>query len=554
MPRLVQREQYRLLELKTQPEADLPPPVGTIAAAASAVISGLPRTNDDWLDITTWIKSDVLTVEDSAFEIDMLKFVVAREVDWLVDSIFRGMKVRFKGGYIAGHQEWLFDGYVANFKPLFPDDGRPRLSVMCMDDLWRLQNNRPGRITYPVVRSDTTRYTRDFHFVDEIRISEIVEGIIAEYGFEIGDITILEEHNYKFTLRNPISQGETETDYQFVQRILTGKSSGSAKASPGRNRKADQEPEVHAHALFFMETSGADNEPETKFFVQPEDVLMGEATGEGGGGGAVASAISGAADAALSAIGISGLFSRSDIQFQYNRAGGQVVDPNNYEPDSSSATLILKGVQVDENQSNSRSNEVDRVQENPRSRRGSSESGQTSDVDGAPGTTDDVANEITSPEDENDGPPGGWTAWEPDEVAIEAADRAGRFGDVVNPTEFIQNWPWERAKEFFIPKENRFESSATPMSADGDAEEATETPPDIPIPGSGRAKKRQHTARTRQWGITLKATCPNGNPRVVAKKIYAVRGLLGRYTGDWFMEKVIHTFGGRYTMGVNFGR
>lgn len=552
---LLYREQYRRLEIKVDPDGK--DPSGFMAAAPEVVTDILGETDfvkNGWVDISSLVKNSPIKVQDNAIGIDSLEFSIYVGASFFIDTLFRGMEVRFKGGYLKGHSEWLFDGYIHDWKVKFPNSGKPYINIICHDRLWLLKQVVPGRITYPTLPTKNISYARTFNIIPdkkaEITVSEIVNGILADYEevITVGSITIPVAYDWTFNIKNPISQNENESDYDFLMRLLTGKkgAGGGRKVVPGNSKESG----VYAHCLFYMETGGVDDAPDTKFYIIPEDELLLNTPKDDTDLGAIGAALSGVVD-------VPGVTDGGDkIEFYYHIQGGEIVTPDGYNPGGKPAKLIMKDVTVSENQDMSDSQDVERIQEHPRRKKKGDGSGAADNPD-----ADDQASSRETVEGEGGEAPESWAYYELDESKVEAAESAGAFKEFddfalfTQVGQFQRKWNWGDSsapgpvRRFWKRKDIVYEGSGSQIDSDGSSDSASAA-----RGSGGKPKVRTHPERRGKWGLTLTARIPNGNPQCLAKSIYTLHGLLARYSGEWFLDKVTHNFHQRYTMSVEFKR
>lgn len=498
-----------------------------------------------WVDITHLLGDEELVVEDNVSELDSMTFTLSRGGDSALQVLVEGMRVRFKGGYLEGRKEWLFEGFVTSADIQYKDDGDIAVEVTAVNILWPTTLFKPGFVTYPTIRTENCPYQREFHFVDEIKLSEIVRGILEEYDVEIGELDIKPAYDFTFTQLHPISQNEDESDYAFLRRLLTGETTGGGYTDNG-----EDEPEMHGHALLLVQTSGTGDQPETSVQIRSDQYLIEED-------------------------------SPSDIVFVFHRRNSNVLlaDFALYEVDGLATRLSIHGVRPQHNTGEAKQPHTMRVKETPRSaisklfdRKKHGKGGALAPVDKAA----EVEHAPDGPAGPQKDPPGGWNAWEFDEAAFAAAEEAGEFGsgfDNLNPAEVVANWPWEKAKRFFKPRETRYEASNIQLTADthDDALKVDEDKPQDLAAGGGpstaggrksksgdgvrRAKTiRKNPATPKQWGDTLTFQTHFGNPAVFSRKLHRVEGLLPKHEGLWFLLKVRHKFGAGYTLEIEGAR
>ncbi|MBX4215732.1 hypothetical protein KW797_02195, partial [Candidatus Parcubacteria bacterium] len=399
MNTLTSREQFRLLEIE------------------------LVADSGSYSDYSNDLAEDPVTIEEVAFGIDSLKFTIVKRAESLLNSIQRAMRVRFKGGYLFGRQEWIFDGRISSWKPHFPDSGQVRLEVTAYSALWLLTRRKPGCVYYPSIPFPLTLYTRVFHFGTSIKLSAIVKGIIAEYSADIklGSFSIPKERDFEFTLYNPVVQNEDESDFDFVARLLRGRAGTTDKVFHNWLEEAQR----HGHAVFFSETKGSGAKPETVFHVIPEADLVADDN-------------------------------KTDISFVFHRKDSDtpLVNADTYVPDADDARIPIHDVSVEENQDAAEGYTQLVIKEAANSKKKKKKGNVPVLQVGVSAETEETPEEAP----EKDEPPDGWFAWEPDLDAIRKAREAGELKDLpTNPidlfNEIKKSWPWSRAKKYFRPRE-----------------------------------------------------------------------------------------------------
>lgn len=565
MPRLAQREQYRLLQMDFGEEK--------------------------WTDITYLLADDDLVVEESSDEIDMMTFTVDHDplvVELFISWVFRGLPIRFKGGYLKGSQRWLFDGVVSHWEPIFGDNGRLKCKVTCYDKAYELQLSIPGNITYPAATPTVTQFVnRTFHVRKEatslkseytaeetsITLSEIVTGILMEFPSikiapphpsVVGECRPIGGRNkilvntlfdWRYTHIHPIVQNETESDYHFIQRLLTGKSGGRGELANEAysDRDTMEEPFVHGHCMFYMGTNGSGKEPESLFYVLPEEYFFPK-------------------DENNKPVEEAG-----KIEFVFHNANGlvELVNPETFDPSAENARMPIINVTIRENPDRAQGLHRIRVKEVP-ARDPKLQKGKKTGLTAPPGETSEVEEGVSQIWGRE--PPGGWGTWEPDrdKILAEAGKgSAGEFGDMnelsaIDHLRDHKKWPWKRAMKYYKIREALFSASnrqfipgddEDPFKVDDSQDEQA------PPPGSKKGKdwlKAQYSRPSSHYravkkrryffGMYLTFKMNYGNPHISAKKVYWVDGVTIRYNGMWFMNKVKHIFGKQYTSEIEMTR
>lgn len=261
-----------------------------------------------FVDITD-VCAGEFVYEDNAFKTDMLVFTIIRGAISYMDTLTRGTKVKFFGGYSeAQDYSLLFNGVIANMQPIFPNGGIPRLKVIVYDYSYLLTLNKPGNVSYP-----SENCKRGWGRVDEIKLSEIVKGIIGEYSelrWDDRSVAIPQGYDKKYSLKSPMIQKEDESDWDFVHRLLQGSKSTARKSLVG-NTGTD----LGAQCIAFVEMRGSD----PWFYVVPEQQAKEE---------------------------------KGLVTFAYQMEGVPLIQ--NFDPTASDAALFIKDVDVRENANHSK--------------------------------------------------------------------------------------------------------------------------------------------------------------------------------------------------------
>lgn len=505
MARLTQRDQYRLVEIYTEP-------------------------SHSWTDVTPGIREEGVVFEDVAFGISSLRFTLTdATARYILNLIYRGMKVRFKGGYLLGRREWLFEGNVTEWTPIFPTSGVFKLEITALDPLFVLTTHKPGIVTYPCKPGKRKIYARKFQEVRRIKLSEIVKGILNEFGFTLGSFEIPAHRDITFNRLYPITQNEFETDYDFILRLLRG------RVGDTRSTYFDWRDEAvrHGHAIIFAETKGAADKPETKIYVLPEIKVMEDAN-----------------------------LAKTVFVYHSPDSLSPLVLPETYDPSEAATRMPITNVQVQERQDLAL---ADKFFVKEARKVGKGEPG--------PEVGKAAEGEESKDDSPNDDPPEGWNSWQPIPELIEKDVLAGKLVGLnpLDPTDYFRRWPWSKAKKYFKPREMVFESSSHQLDGNEDDDAlADDAPDDSPPPGKdtaeghgknqtaegGRRAKRKdfHDAHPTQWGITVTFTTFHGNPTLLAKMLYDVEGLLPRYSQRYVATKITHSFTTKYTNEIELSR
>lgn len=469
------------------------------------------------VDVTIQLGSSEVTLVEQYDAISELSFTLRHGAAYWIDVIEEGMRCKLTAGYavdipLRTTKKVFFEGIVTSFTPLFPDNGKPELRVTCHDDLYELTRSTPGRVTYPgtKVPNQPNAYVKDrtFHFVEsgKITISQIVKGILDEHALPIKQIAIDAESDYEFTTTNPISQGEDESDYSFIQRLLTGKSSKTRE----RVRKKKTNHLVNARARMWMETDPITKIP--KVHVVSEDRLLDDV---------------------------------GDVTFVYQAVGVQSVDESSYDPLSPDASLVIRNVQLRENKDQATGRDVTHRQDvSPGAK------GQRTKAD--PKQRGKQRSDVKAPNNGKTPPPD----WDKNYVLNRELILRDRSAGVLKVGDLFQaiksgQVGWSQVKRYFIPKLVAHAPSARTIP--NSAAPPTKVQAKTPTGFGGGGKEQTQKKRIKKYGRTLSFSA-HGNLFVACRKSYPVGLGTGRYDGFWFATKVRHTWGLTYKISVEMGR
>lgn len=534
-------------------------------------------------DVTRDLGSSDLTVEESDEAIDSARFTIKHNADLWIENIVYGMQVRIEGGYMAKKGQGLFgkggeqvsriyfQGIITDWNPVFPDSGKPELEITCHTNLYNLTKRRPGRVTYPtrirapitalvpdlvpldaallpptVFPTDPTNpgfapsgspanvpepeYARLFHFRQEggtIKMSEIISGILKEYGLNIKQVKIDDEDDYEFTLADPISQNETESDFDFILRLLSGKTELTSD-DPSKENVV-----INGRARIFEEYDHKTQS--TRVNVVPEHDLIQDVGTE---------------------------------KFFYHVLDAQRLDIVNYDPTSKGAQLIMRNISFEDNPDEGKAG-VTAVKQDV-NRKGNKRKNK-----GAPSGADaDVGDETPEKLEQRseDGSPANAPYpfnYELDRQKVRAAVKAGELTpeDAVSLAARAGHVEWEEVKHWFKEKTQHEASGRVGGTLDG----ATQTPEDqvnnpeleseSTTTGKGKKRKRRrkkkkkaHKERVKKYGMRL-GFRTHGSIFVMSRKSYFVNlATIDRYSGLWYCAKVVHSLNNPYRMQVELVR
>lgn len=479
-----------------------------------------------FVDVTRQLGSIPVIFEEEETVTDKLEFRIIHGAAFFIETLAVGNRVRFTGGYRADRsgiktKKVFFNGPVSNIRPVFPDNGKLELVVQAEDDLFQLTRNKPGRVTYPGVKRDGQLYKRNFHFADSITISEIITGIVSEYNIPIRQVKVDSEFDGPYKLTDPISQNESESDYEFLLRITTGRAISERSE---RDRRKRPNKLINAHVRMSMEVNQDSGIAE--FHAVPEEDLIGD---------------------------------EASVSFIYHSEGATRISPQKFDPTDKDATLIIKGVSISENPDQAASKEVQRHQDVQPGAKGS---------DALTPREDEIKPRGSQILEETI-PPDFFDTHVIDEAKVKRDVDAGILvtSDVVGAV-FAGTLKWVDVKHYFVLREAKFEAPSRNMSNKPEDLELPETPGTETSEsekvlgkssggrGSAGTKKsvsKVHKPRVKAYGQTLGFSC-HGNIFVLCRRTYNVQFPVGRYTGAWFASRVVHTFGPTYIMEMQMGR
>jgi len=479
----------------------------------------------DSIDVTKLLGASTVEFEETDQETDRLSFTLRHGALGFMENTAIGMKVQFIGGYNIDRNDGVltkkvfFNGFIAQRRPRFPDHGRLELELICEDALFLLTRNKPGAIAYPSkeLKEPGPMTKRKFHYKKEMKISEIADGIVKEYGIEVGQIDIDELDDETFTCASPLTQSNKETDFEFLTRILTGRS----KDGVGPAKQRDKEQKLtNARARMFMEQDALTNE--SKFHIIPESKLVG---GEHEG----------------------------KITFHYHSEGGEIVPVDEFDPTNDPLTadpkLIIKNVQIRENPDAGAKGTQHGQDVGPFAKGAHAGTQLTEEIDDPTFLEEYIVNEPQVIAD----------ATGPDAI-LTLDEAAAILGGQRN---------WDSYKHYFILRETIYHSTSRNIVSQaeevetppGAGEEPSEDEKTIGTVGSGgrgskgtsRSAKRRGKGRIKKYGEELSFTC-HGNIFTLCRKTYELFFPVGYYSGFWYCFKVKHKFGPIYTMDMTLGR
>lgn len=493
-----------------------------------------PFVKGTWIDITRQLGSGVVTLTEETTGIDQLQFTIKHGAAFWIDNINEGMKVRLTAGYavelfLQTTKRVMFEGVVSSFKPLLPDTGIPGLRITCMNRLFELTKEKPGRIAYPGIKiaNHPPPYNRDFHFGVAMKISDIVQGILNEYGIPIKQIRIEPAHDYEFQLHNPISQNEDETDWDFIQRLLTGHSNQTRR----RVRQKKVNHLVNARARLFMEVDPI--EQRALATVAPEADLIAD--------------------------------TNDDIRFVYQSPGVLSVDENEYDPTSNITDLMMRGASLSENKEDATGKEVQHRQDVKKGAKGRRSVGKAAKPTD-PQNKGAQRKDVVSSGDGDKPPPDLAFNYRINEQLVAKDLKSGKLPSGINILSAVVSGQlkWKDVKKYFTPRQVANVPSGRTIPGAKPIPRQASTPTGFTGSlgkGSGGkgAKGTQGSgevvqgARIKKYGQTLSFST-RGNLFVLCRKSYPVEFPFGRYTGNWFLLKLEHRIGETYVMQVEMGR
>jgi len=486
----------------------------------------LPIT--DSIDVTKLLGLSTVTFEETDLETDQLTFTIMHDALAFIESTSVGMKVQFLGGYNVERGDGVltkkifFHGFVSQVRPRFPDNGKLELELICEDGLFLLTRNDTGFVSYPAKQpagdepGPGENYKRDFHFKDKIKISEIVAGIVGEYGMTVEQIDIDEEDDMEFTQEAPVTQSSKENDFEFLTRLLTGRSKDGVGPAKQRDKKQKL---INARARMFMEPDPGSGE--MKFHVVPESKLAGEDQ-------------------------------QGDITFHYHSQGGEIVAVNDFDPTndplSKDPKLIIKSVQIKDNPDSGVKETQHSQDVGPLAKAKHRGTQLQEEVDDPTFIEEFIVNEAKVVAD----------ATGPDSV-LGVDDVLATFAGKRN---------WDDVKHYHIKRTTIHHSASRKIvqnqeeveTPEGEGAESSE---DEKVLGKGsggrgskgtsRSAKRTGKARIKKYGEELSFTC-HGNIFTLCRKSYDIKFPTHLYSGFWYCFKIKHKFGPMYMMDLTLGR
>lgn len=185
-------------------------------------------------DITDNVDGRV-TLEETADLLDRLTFTLKRtettSIFRFMDQFAEGLMVRLWFGPMDGTRRInrdteMFVGYLASFRPGFPDSGHPNLFVTAYDPSWLLSKHSPvAPVSYPSATEGDTTY------------EDIVKLVMKRYAGRLDMQRIEIPSDYakvKVSAKAPIVQSQDESDWKFLKRLAHGdEDSAKDKAFPG---------------------------------------------------------------------------------------------------------------------------------------------------------------------------------------------------------------------------------------------------------------------------------------------------------------------------------
>lgn len=120
------------------------------------------------------------------------------EFKYIEDNIFvEEVPVHAQSGWWGETHRRTFDGYISAIDITFPEEGYPRLSILCLDGSHRMNRKEKTRSWDNVTRAD------------------VVKIIAKEYGFKC-----VVQSGYTFTKEDTISQSGV-TDIEFCENLAS---------------------------------------------------------------------------------------------------------------------------------------------------------------------------------------------------------------------------------------------------------------------------------------------------------------------------------------------
>ena len=507
----------------------------------------VPDTLGVMADVARQLGSSTVSLIEEVDAIDQLVFTIRHGATFWIETIREGLNCKLTAGYavdVLGQttKRMMFEGIVTSYEPILPDNGKPELRVVCQNRLHELTKRKPGRVTYPSIPIPNYPYPyqRKFNITDKpLAISDIVRGVLEEHGIPIAQISIDKQHDYAFDITDPISQNEDETDYEFLQRLLTGKSSKTRRRPKGEKKTNHL---VNARARMFMEVDPV--QQVSKVHVVSEATLV----------------LDGVRDAQqrsdqlwsfppLPGGGVP-LVPRGNVHFTYNVPGTQKADETEYNPLATDANLVIRGVQLRENREDATGKEIVHRQDVTNKAKGRRSVGQavksTDPVNKGAQRSDLLTKKSSDP------PPSdfAWNYTLNHELVLRDRN-AGilKIGDLSGAVT-SGRVGWTEVKKYFIPRQVSHPPSARTIPKSVDIPRTATTP--TGFTGDDKGTQVQDN-RIKKYGTTL-SCWTHGNIFVLCRKSYDIFFPFGRYTGAWFLTKIEHQWGNTYRMTLEFGR
>lgn len=487
------------------------------------VASLLEQGSGKMVDVSYNLGGSTVEFLETDLGIDRLSFTLRHGAEGWLDHLRVGYRAIFEGGYaqeISGVQtrRTFIDGVVSRMSPVFPDSGVPELQVTVESLLFLLTRNRPGKVSFPNAGDspEDLLHRRVFHLGrSTIRMSEIIKGVVEEYGIEVAQIRIDPEHDSEFDATHVVTQQEDETDFDFLLRLVTGRSRNSApgRRAIGTAQDEAENPTINGHARMFMEFHPLSGKP--VFRVVPEKELLSD---------------------------------RGALKFLYQSAQSRrhrIIPSSQYDPLSPTAELIIKNVSLSDDPDTARGKETQVVSDVSTDPQVGDEGAQQKEVSvfGDKLFIGTVIEPILK------------EAIAKKEIAsAELLDPvAGRFG--------------KRAiGAYYTQPQTKFQPAGTKLSNDPDKNKKKPgaAPASAPTqvlgsgsggdgaPGTADSVSRDKGDKYRRFGQSLSFET-HGNIFMLKARAYQVELGVGRYDGFWYATKVTHVFGKTYRMKVEMG-
>lgn len=490
-----------------------------------------------WIDITSQI-APIITFEEGNMGLDELNFTISRGALPWVAHMSDGLGVRLEVG-LQGQRQFnkrkMFEGVTATSVEFgVGSNGQLQIPVVAQTKLYELQVNQVGSVTYPGYKNNRDLHNREFQFKEKIKISEIIRGIFAEYNLPIGQITIESKHDYEFTHTNPITQPATETDYQFVVRLLTGKTERGVTF--GRKKKQHV---VNARCRIFWEVDPLTDT--AKIHVAPDSKLL--------------------KDRGLHTL-VPSLSEASELDFDKF----DLFSPHTELP-------MLDGWKVKKESSRASGREVQLHQDIPPDAKGNKTVGSSSSGDVNRGSqrrnvVQKDGNLATQPNDFLQF----WKNYELDDAAVKAAMKRGELTTAtsleITSSLIAQDgkYNWNSVKKYFRRRKTVHVPSGRKVP-NASKRKKVSTKPKAPSNsnvgkgsgGSGSAgtsDSNEDVYDSMPYKYGLKWTTDiHGTIYFVPRKIYPVKSkALANFAGDWYCETAFHTIGETWKIAITLTR